>query len=80
MQHTRLHVCPGLKGLTAPLVRAGVRCKVTAVVRQDYAGRDLPQLDDDGRPVMAVQVTRDEGEDCVILAPTAVMQGGAFLG
>lgn len=77
-QHTRLHTCAGLKGLTAPLVRAGVSCKVTAVQREDYVGKDLPHVDGDGRVVMAVRVTRDEGEDCVVLAPTASMHGGAW--
>ena len=36
----RFHNCPGLHGLSAPLVQAGISCKVTAEERQDYlAGR-----------------------------------------
>lgn len=64
------HRCPGLAGLTAPLVLAGTRCKVTAHERDDYIGRDLVQLYE-GRPIAQVRTTRDDGQDCVIFAPTA---------
>lgn len=69
--HTRFHACAGLRGLTAPFVAEGVRAKVEAVIREDYVGADLPQCDGDGRPVMAVVTTRDDGQDCAVLAPTA---------
>lgn len=69
--HSRFHTCRGLAGLTAPLVPAGTRCKAVAVEREDYIGRELVQTDGDGRPVMAVVVTRDDGEDRTIYAPTA---------
>jgi len=71
--HTRFHTCGGLRGLTAPMVRAGVRCKVEAMDRQDYVGKDLVQTDAYGRPVMSVVTTRDDGTDCAVYAPTATL-------
>lgn len=70
--HTRFHGCRGLRGLTAPMVQAGTRCKVEAVERGDWVGKELVQVDGNGRPVMAVVTTRDEGLDCAVLAPCAV--------
>lgn len=69
--HTRFHSCAGLRGLTAPMVPAGTVCKVEAVQREDYVGGEDVQYDGDGRPVMAVETTRDDGTDLVVLAPTA---------
>lgn len=72
--HTRMHPCPGLRGLTAPMVKAGTKAKVEAVERGDYVRKDLVQTDWNGRPYMAVVTTRDDGTDCTVLAPTAVMR------
>lgn len=69
--HTRFHSCRGLKGLTAPMVPAGTRAKVEAVEREDWVGSEVVQTDGDGRPVMAVVTTRDDGQDCAVLAPLA---------
>jgi len=69
--HTRFHACAGLKGLTAPMVPAGTRCKVEAVEREDYIGGELVQVDGEGRPIMRVEVTRDGGNDVAVLAPCA---------
>jgi hypothetical protein len=69
--HTRFHSCRGLRGLTAPMVPAGTRCKVEAVERADYVGRELVQTDGEGRPVMAVVTTREDGNDVAVLAPCA---------
>lgn len=69
--HTRFHPCPALAGLTAPMVEVGVRAKVEAVERDDYVGRELVQTDGNGRPVMAVVTTRDDGQDVAVYAPTA---------
>lgn len=66
------HPCPELAGLMVPLVRRGERAKVEAVEREDYIGRELVQTDGNGRPVMAVVTTRDEGQDAVVFVPTAV--------
>lgn len=68
------HRCRGLAGLTAPLVPAGTRCKVTAHEREDFIGTELVQLtqvDGKGRPIAQIRTERDEGRDCVVLAPTA---------
>lgn len=72
--HTRFHPCRGLKGLTAPMVPAGTRCKVEAVDRGDYVGRELVTVDGEGRPVMAVVTTRDDGNDVAVFAPCATLQ------
>lgn len=75
--HTRFHACPGLAGLTAPMVPAGQRCKVQAHEREDYIGAEDVQTDADGRPVMNVTVTRDDGCDVAVYAPTAHTGGTA---
>lgn len=64
------HRCRGLAGLTAPLVPAGTRCQVTAHEREDYVGAELVPLHE-GRPVAQVRTEREDGQDCLILAPTA---------
>jgi len=69
--HSRFHRCPGLAGLSAPMVPAGTRAKVEAVEREDYIGAEDVQYDGNGRPIMAVVTTRDEGNDVAVYAPTA---------
>lgn len=69
--HTRMHACRGLRGLTAPMVPDGTRCKVEAVEREDYLNGDLVTVDGEGRPVMSVITTRDEGTDVAVYAPCA---------
>jgi hypothetical protein len=69
--HSRMHTCAGLKGLTAPLLEEGVSAKHTAVERGDYTNGDLVQTDENGRVVMSVTTTRDDGEDCTVYAPAA---------
>lgn len=63
------HRCRGLAGLTAPLVPAGTKCQVTAHEREDYIGCELVQLHE-GRPVAQIRTEREDGQDCVVLAPT----------
>lgn len=65
------HPCAGLAGLMVPLIRKGERAKVEAVEREDFIGSELVQVDGNGRPVMAAVVTRDDGQDCTVFAPTA---------
>lgn len=72
----RFHPCPGLAGLLAPMVLDGVRARVRAVVREDYVGGEDVRHDGDGRPVMSVVVERNEGQDCVVYAPTAHVRRG----
>ncbi|MFH8805235.1 hypothetical protein ACH4F6_37795 [Streptomyces sp. NPDC017936] len=70
----RFHPCPGLAGLLAPMVLDGVRCEIRAVVREDYVSGEDVRLDGEGRPVMAVVTTRDDGQDCTVYAPTALLR------
>lgn len=71
--HTRFHTCPALRGLTAPMLPAGTSAKVELREREDYVGKERVQLDPQkGRPVMSVVTTRDDGQDVVVFAPTAV--------
>ena len=67
----RFHNCPGLHMLSAPLVRAGVRCQVTAEERQDYLNGDRQATGDDGKAYMAVRTTRGDGEDLLVNAGLA---------
>ena len=76
--HSRMHTCTGLGGLSVPMVRAGTRCKMRAVEREDYVGDELVTYDDGGRPVMSVVTTRDDGEDCTVYAPTATARLAAL--
>jgi len=65
------HPCGKLGAIMSPLVRVGEKAKVEAVERQDYVGSELVQTDVDGRPVMSVVVTRDEGQDCAVFPGVA---------
>jgi hypothetical protein len=53
------------------MVPAGTSCKVEAREREDYVAGDMVQTDGDGRPVMSVVTTRDDGTDVAVLAPAA---------
>lgn len=68
--HTRYHPCPGLNGLVAPMVRAGTKASVELVERQDYIGTEQVRLHE-GRPIMALVTTREDGQDVAVFAPTA---------
>jgi hypothetical protein len=70
--HTRMHTCPGLAGLTAPMTPAGERCNVITRERDDYIAGELVQTDDNGRPVMNVTVEHWDGHtDVAVFAPCA---------
>jgi hypothetical protein len=70
--HIPFHECPGLRGLLAPYVRAGTRCKVEAVERADYAGTEAGlRTDATGRVISAVVTTRGDGQDCAVFPGTA---------
>lgn len=75
--HTRFHTCAGLKGLTAPFVPAGTRCKVEAKEREDYIGDEVVTTDGENRPIMRVETTREDGTDVAVFAPLARSDGGA---
>lgn len=77
----RFHNCPGLAWITAPLHPEGVRVDVRVHEREDYVGREMVQLDANGRPVMAVETVRDDGNDVVVFAPCATTRAtGQSLG
>lgn len=71
-QPNRLHNCPGLRGLIAPLILDGVRCRVRAVEREDYVGREDVRRDGDGRPMAAVLTERADGSNDVMVFPSTV--------
>lgn len=78
MPHTRMHTCPGMKGLTAPMVREGERVRIVANEREDYIGREVVTLDDDNRPIMNIETIRDDGSnDVVVFAPCATTRAEA---
>lgn len=75
--HAPYHPCPGLRGILAPYVAAGTRCKVEAAVRDDYVnGERGLRYDENGRPVMSVITTRDDGLDCAVFPGTATAREG----
>jgi hypothetical protein len=65
-----------LRGLTAPMVLAGTKAKVEIHEREDYIGSDKVQLHE-GRPVMSVVTTRDDGQDVAVFAPVATARADA---
>jgi hypothetical protein len=73
---SRFHPCPGLHGLTAPLVRAGTDCKVTAVERGDYLRKATQRTGDDGRPYMAVETIHADGHNDVAAFAEVAIQAG----
>jgi hypothetical protein len=74
----RFHTCAGLHMLTAPLVPAGIRCKVEAEERGDHLGKEIQATGDDGTPYMAIRTTRDDGEDLAVNAGLAQARLGEF--
>lgn len=70
--HSRMHVCPKLRFLTAPMLPEGTDAKVTLNEWGDYVGKEMVQLDPERRrPVQSITVERDNGQDAVVFAPTA---------
>jgi hypothetical protein len=69
--HSQFHNCRGLRGLWAPMVEDGTVCKVEAKDRDDYVNGDMVTTDGEGRPVMSIVTTRDDGEDLAVFAPCA---------
>lgn len=68
----RMHTCTALHCLTAPMVLAGADCKVTAVERMDYLGREIQATGDDGKPYMAIRTDYADGRnDVAVHAPLA---------
>ena len=72
---SRMHPCPKLHSLTAPLVRAGMDCKVYAVQRGDYLGKEVQRTGDDGRPYMSVVTERADGSNDTVAFPGVAVFG-----
>jgi hypothetical protein len=53
------------------MIPEGTGCKVQAVEREDYVGKEMVQTNGEGRPIMSVVTVRDDGQDCAVFAPTA---------
>lgn len=53
------------------MIEEGVTVKIEAIEREDYVGREDVQIDGRGRPVMAVNIEREDGNDRVVYAPCA---------
>jgi hypothetical protein len=69
---TRMHTCPRLHYITAPLVRAGSRCRLVAVEREDYLNGEIQATGDNGRAYMAVRTDYPDGRnDVAVHAPVA---------
>ncbi len=76
--HSRFHICPRLHGLTAPMLQAGVKAKVSAHLREDYEGADTGRLTlapETGKPVQSIITERDHGQDVAVFAPIANASG-----
>lgn len=71
-----MHRCRYGSGALTPLLRKGEHAKIEVVERQDYIGREKVFLDHNGRPIMSVVTTRDDGQDCAVFAPTAQAEQG----
>lgn len=70
---TPMHQCAAMAGTWVPFVPAGTDAVIRVEERQDYIGKDTVFFDTNGRPIMSVYTTREDGEDCHILAPTVNM-------
>jgi hypothetical protein len=76
--HSRFHICPRMRGLTTPMLPAGVKGKLEIREREDYVGAERVRLDPElGRPVASIVTTRDNGQDCTVFVPTATGRGDA---
>lgn len=65
----RFHVCPKLHGLTAPMLSG--RGKVEVREREDYVSNEKVFVAPNGRPIMSIVTTRDNGQDTMVFAPTS---------
>jgi len=75
IKSARMHQCPKLRGLVAPMVREGVKAEVVLHEREDYIGTTNVQLDPERkRPVMNLETRYADGHtDLVVYAPAATV-------
>jgi hypothetical protein len=70
--HSRFHHCAAL-GLTAPMLKIGVKAELVVREREDYVGDERVVLDARGRPVMSIETRYPDGRnDALVFAPTAL--------
>lgn len=79
--HTRYHDCPGLRGLSAPMVRKGDAVRITVTEPEDYIGHRLSEgesvpVDSAGRPVSAVVTEHADGSNDVAVFAGCVSPTG----
>lgn len=72
---SRMHDCPGLHGLTAPLVLLGTDCKVTAIERGDYLRGETQRQGENGKPYMAVETVHSDGRNDLHVFPGVAIAG-----
>lgn len=83
LPHVRFHPCPKYRGMSMPMVAKGTKAKVVPHKREDYTGPNplVPDVSPGARPgamvraiprFMSIVTTRDNGQDVVVNAPTAV--------
>jgi hypothetical protein len=66
---SRMHDCPGLHGLTAPLVLKDTDCKVLATEREDYLAGEIQRTGEDGKPYMNVNTVYADGHNDLRVFP-----------
>ena len=73
LSSARMHRCPKLRGLIAPMVRSSVTAEIVLHEREDYVGKSNVQLDPERkRPVMSMETKYDDGHtDLTVFAPAA---------
>lgn len=76
--HTRFHDCPVLKLASIPMVPLGTKANLIVNYREDYLGDDLAVTDENGKVVMSITIERDNGFDCTVYCPTAVLKSKSF--
>lgn len=72
--YTQMHDCKGMRLMSMPMVRDGVRCKVELTEREDYVAGELVRTDADGGVYMNSRVTMDDTEHVFVYAATATVR------
>lgn len=76
--HTRFHPCPGIGGMSTPMVLEGSRDEVVVNEREDYIGSEDVQLNSAGRPIASISTIRPDGSnDLAVFAPTATARSSS---
>ena len=75
LKSARMHQCPKLRGLVAPMMREDVQCEVVLNEREDYIGTTQVQRDPERkRPVMNMETRYADGHtDLTVFAPAATV-------